>query len=99
RFPLSLSNYTTPWRYEGGKRDLRIDLLRGFAAFAMIADHIGGDHSWLSPMTGGNSFMVSAAEAFVFISGTIMGIVYSNLVVKRGTGYTLLKVYRRASTL
>jgi uncharacterized membrane protein len=29
------------WRYDGGKRDLRLDLLRGFAAFAMITDHIG----------------------------------------------------------
>jgi enterochelin esterase-like enzyme len=64
------------WRYlESGKRDLRLDLLRGFAVFAMAVDHVGGPspYHWLS---GGNRFFVSAAEGFVAISGVTLGIVY-----------------------
>ena len=31
------------WRYaEVGRRDLRLDFLRGFCAFAMVVDHLGG---------------------------------------------------------
>ncbi|MDP9371380.1 MAG: OpgC domain-containing protein, partial [Chloroflexota bacterium] len=64
------------WRYaEPGGRDLRLDLLRGFAVFAMAVDHLGGP-SWLYALTGGNRFFVSAAEGFVFISGVVAGIVY-----------------------
>src|SRR4029079_315261 len=49
-----------------GKRDLRIDLLRGFCVFVMIVDHVGGESSWLYLVTGGNRFFVSAAEGFWF---------------------------------
>src|ERR687894_1954450 len=64
------------WRYVAeGKRDLRFDLLRGFAVFAMVVDHLGGA-SWLYALTGGNRFLVSAAEGFVLISGVVAGIVY-----------------------
>src|SRR5690349_13095162 len=57
------------------RRDLRVDLLRGFCIFAMVVDHFGGD-SWLYAITGGNRFYVSAAEGFIFISGFIMGQAY-----------------------
>lgn len=87
------------WRYSNGHRDLRLDLLRGFAAFAMIADHIGGEHSWLFALTGGNRFFVSAAEAFVFISGVVMGMVYRNVVVRQGVAAALMKALGRAWTL
>ena len=49
------------------RRDLRLDFLRGFCAFAMIIDHMGGA-SFLYPLTGGNRFFVSAAEGFIFLS-------------------------------
>lgn len=87
------------WRYAGGKRDLRLDLLRGFAAFAMIVDHVGGQRSLLYPLTGGNRFFVSAAELFVFISGLTVGIVYGGLIVRQGLGAAVLKALRRAWTL
>jgi hypothetical protein len=87
------------WHYEGGRRDLRLDLMRGFAAVAMIADHIGGSGSLLYPITGGNRFFVSAAEAFVFISGVVMGIVYLNVFVKQGLGPMLMKAFNRAWAL
>src|SRR5258707_6673504 len=57
------------------RRDLRLDLLRGFCIFAMVVDHFGGD-SWLYAITGGNRFYVSAAEGFIFISGFVMGQAY-----------------------
>ncbi len=84
------------WRYSGGRRDLRLDLLRGFAAFAMIVDHVGGRDSWLYAVTGGNRFFVSAAEAFVLISGVVLGIVYLGVVERRGIGVALMKALSRA---
>src|SRR5581483_5784853 len=54
-----------------GRRDLRLDFLRGFCALAMIVDHIGGA-SWLYALTGGNRFFTSAAEGFIFISGLVV---------------------------
>jgi enterochelin esterase-like enzyme len=91
--------YQERWHYEGGRRDARLDLLRGFAAFAMIADHISGSDSWLAALTGGNRFVVSAAEAFVFISGVVMGIVYLHVVHENGIRAGLVKALHRTGTL
>lgn len=79
-------------------RDLRIDLLRGFCVFAMVVDHIGGP-SFLHALTGGNRFYTSAAEAFIFISGLVMGLVYRRLVMRDGLGPSLLRAIERAVTL
>lgn len=81
---------TNSWKYtEAGPRDLRLDLLRGYAVFAMAVDHIGGGTA-LHLLTGGNRFLVSAAEAFVFISGVTVGMVYGRypmrLAARRGFG-------------
>lgn len=87
------------WRYvAAGRRDLRLDLLRGFAVFAMVVDHIGGA-SWLYAITGGNRFFVSAAEAFVFISGVTLGIVYGERLRRDGLWATTRKLLARAWTL
>jgi hypothetical protein len=94
-----LVEHEREWHYEGGRRDLRLDLLRGFAALAMVADHIGGQHSWLYAVTGGNEFFVSAAEAFVFISGAVMGIVYLDVVRRHGIRAGVTKALHRAWTL
>ncbi|MBV9173234.1 MAG: OpgC domain-containing protein, partial [Chloroflexi bacterium] len=56
-------------------RDLRLDLLRGFAVLAMLIDHIGGQ-SPLYAVSGGDQFFTSAAEGFVAISGFLVGHVY-----------------------
>src|SRR3954447_18830522 len=87
------------WRYTGGKRDLRFDLLRGCAVVAMVTDHIGGDRSLLFVLTGGNRFFVSAAEAFVFLSGLLMGMVNGGLIHKGNVDGALRKVLRRAGML
>lgn len=82
-----------------GKRDLRLDLLRGFFIFVMIADHIGGERSWLYLVTGGNRFFVSAAEGFVVISGIVMGSVYQQVLVRDGILVMLSRCLRRAGFL
>ncbi|MBI3732213.1 MAG: OpgC domain-containing protein [Chloroflexi bacterium] len=87
------------WSYRvPGSRDLRLDLLRGYATMAMVIDHLGSS-SWLHPITGGNNFFVSAAEAFVFISGMIVGAVYGATIRKEGYGATMRKALHRAWTL
>lgn len=87
------------WRYASAdKRDLRLDLLRGFAVFAMVADHIGGS-SWLYLLSGGNRFFVSAAEGFVFISGVIVAVVYGERARREGLRAATTKLLNRAWTL
>lgn len=80
------------------KRDLRIDLLRGFAVFVMVVNHFGGA-SWLYYITGNNSFFVSGAEAFVFISGVVVGMVYGGIALKHGLRSAQKKALERAWTL
>ncbi len=87
------------WAYAAtDSRDRRLDLLRGFAVFAMVANHFGGA-SWLYLITGGNTFFVSAAEAFIFISGLIVGIVYGAIALKEGLRVAQIKALKRALTL
>src|SRR5688572_24749331 len=86
------------WSYNGGERDVRLDLIKGFAAFVMIADHISGN-SFLKPLTGGDKFLVSAAEVFVFISGALMGIVYNRLIAKCGVVAAMRKALHRGAKL
>jgi hypothetical protein len=81
-----------------GKRDLRVDLLRGFCIFAMVVDHFGGD-SWLYAITGGNRFYVSAAEGFIFISGFIMGQAYRAKRDRSGLPAAMGDALKRARTL
>ena len=88
-----------PAPQRGSQRDLRLDLLRGYAVFVMVVNHIGGEHSWLYPITGGNQFYISAAEAFVFISGLVMGIIYRRIAGRQGLRAVLFKSLGRARTL
>ncbi len=80
------------------RRDLRLDLLRGFSLFAMVVDHLGGD-SWLYAITGGNRFYVSAAEGFIFISGVAMGRAYQAKMERSGLVEAMTDALRRARTL
>lgn len=89
----------TDWAYVAvGKRDLRLDVLRGFAVFAMIVNHMGGA-SWLYPLTGANRFWISAAEAFVVLSGLVVGMVYGGIALKEGVRVAQVKALKRAFTL
>jgi hypothetical protein len=80
------------------RRDLRLDLLRGFCIFAMVVDHFGGD-SWLYAITGGNRFYVSAAEGFIFISGFVMGQAYRSKRDRAGLPTAMGEALKRARTL
>ena len=63
-----------PWRYDAdGGRDLRLDLMRGYALAAMSVNHLGLQQSWFHQASGRSSFLLSAAEAFLFISGFTLG--------------------------
>ena len=87
------------WRYaESGRRDSRLDLLRGYAVFAMICDHVS-NISWFSPFTGGNRFVVSAAEGFVFLAGLVMGMVYGGRMRRHGWRAASEAALRRAAVL
>ena len=87
------------WAYAAAdKRDRRLDVLRGFAVFAMVVDHWGGA-SWFYLITGGNTFFVSAAEAFIFISGLVVGMVYGGIALKQGLRAAQTKAFHRALTL
>lgn len=91
------------WSYysaaeSAGRRDLRVDFLRGFCIFAMVVDHLGGD-SWLYAITGGNRFYVSAAEGFIFISGFVMGQAYRARAARSGLVEAQAEALRRARTL
>ncbi len=87
------------WRYPGGKRDLRLDAIRGIAVLVMLIDHLGGEHSWLYILSGHDRFFISAAEPFIFVSGLVMGLVYSRIVAAQGLRAAAQKALKRAATL
>jgi hypothetical protein len=89
----------TRWRYaEDGRRDLRLDFLRGYAVFAMICDHVAGI-SWFSPFTGANRFVTSAAEGFVLLAGLVLGMVYGPRIATSGWLAAADPILRRAAVL
>src|SRR3989440_11845994 len=101
--PAGRGERARAWSYyhaadAANRRDLRVDLLRGFCIFAMVVDHFGGD-SWLYALTGGNRFYVSAAEGFIFISGFVMGQAYRNKRDRAGLPAAMTEALRRARTL
>lgn len=100
---VTLAERIRAWSYyraadATSRRDLRLDLLRGFCIFAMVVDHFGGD-SWLYAITGGNRFYVSAAEGFIFISGFVMGQAYRAKRDRSGLPAAMAEALRRARTL
>lgn len=88
-----------PWAYDAAiaKRDLRLDYLRGICFFVMTINHISdfAPTSWINAATGHGDFFITAAEGFVFISGLVMGIVYSAIVIKQGLGPAVIKALQR----
>lgn len=83
---------------ETGRRDLRLDFLRGIAVSMMVLDHVGGS-TVLTQITGGNRSIVSAAEAFVFLSGLISGMVYGEKLRTAGPRAAVSALLFRAGTL
>lgn len=93
--PASILTVGTP---TGSARDLRLDALRGLCALIMIIDHIGGA-SYLYAVTGGNNFVVSAAEGFIFLSGLLVGLIYGARIARDSLSSVLMRILRRSATL
>jgi hypothetical protein len=78
-------------------RDLRLDLFRGLANWAIFLDHIPHEvMSWITPMNYGFS---DAADLFVFISGYTAAFVFGRIMIERGYVVAMSRLVRRASEL
>ncbi len=65
-----------------GGRDLRLDLFRGIANWAIFLDHIPNNIvNWVTTRNYGFS---DAADLFVFISGYTASFVYARMMIERG---------------
>jgi hypothetical protein len=75
------------------KRDLRLDLFRGLANWAMFLGHISSTVlAWFSFRNYGFS---DGADLFVFISGYTSALVYTRKILDRGFVFGATRVIRR----
>ena len=64
-------------------RDYRLDLVRGFAIWAIFLDHTPNNSvSWITQRNYGFS---DAADLFVFVSGYTASFVYTRIILERGS--------------
>ena len=88
------------WRYAADlRRDLRLDLLRGYCVVIMTIDHVSLFPAWTLAITGGAQLWITAAEGFVLIAGIVFGMIFSRYSLERGWSWTLARVGRRALLL
>src|SRR5882757_680047 len=78
-------------------RDVRLDLFRGLANWAIFLDHI--PHEVLSSLTTRNYGFSDAADLFVFISGYTAAMVFGKVMIERGCLAAALRLARRAFQL
>jgi hypothetical protein len=78
-------------------RDLRLDLFRGLANWAIFLDHI--PHEALGSITSRNYGFSDAADLFVFISGYTAACVFGRIMIEQGCGAAASKLLKRASKL
>jgi hypothetical protein len=75
-------------------RDYRLDLLRGFANWAIFLDHIPNNSvNWITQRNYGFS---DAADLFVFISGYTASFVYARMMLERGFVIGATRLTKRA---
>ena len=75
-------------------RDLRLDLFRGIANWAIYLDHIPDNIvNWITTRNYGFS---DAADLFVFISGYTASFVYARMMLERGTVIGATRLIKRA---
>ena len=87
---LQTSNPNTP-----SKRDLSLDVLRGVMLLIMAMDHFGEP---IMQYTWEIAGFVSAAEGFVFLSGLLVGLIYSRYLTR--PQWTLEKrIWQRAGVI
>jgi hypothetical protein len=88
------------WQYDPdfhGKRDLRIDFLRGVAIVSMVVNHLEC-RSYFNNITQGHIY-ASSAEGFVFLSGFVLGFVTLQRIDKIGLNSAMQKLIERAKVL
>src|SRR5260370_20494754 len=78
-----------------GKRDVRIDWLRGLAMTCVIINH-SKLSSLLSWFTYERFWVVTAAEVFVVLSGVVLGMVYGRRLARDGWPAVVRGLGRRA---
>jgi hypothetical protein len=78
-------------------RDVRLDLFRGLANWAIFLDHI--PHEVLSWITSRNYGFSDAADLFVFISGYTAAFVFGRIMIERGYVAAASRLLSRASEL
>jgi hypothetical protein len=80
-----------------GVRDIRLDLFRGLANWAIFLDHI--PHEVLSWVTTRNYGFSDAADLFVFISGYTAAFVFGRIMIERGYLAAASRLIRRTFEL
>src|SRR5712672_1681664 len=78
-------------------RDVRLDLFRGLANWAIFLDHI--PREVLGSLTTRNYGFSDAADLFVFISGYTAAMVFGKVMIERGCLAAALRLARRAFQL
>src|SRR3978361_630261 len=78
-------------------RDLRLDLFRGLANWAIFLDHI--PHEVLNSFTTKNYGFSDAADLFVFISGYTAAMVFGKVSIEQGYLAAALRLAWRAFQL
>jgi len=97
---LALPNIVGTIRFgaPAGKRDVRIDFLRGLAMTCVIVNHskLSSLLSWFSYE---RFWVVTAAEVFVVLSGVVLGMVYGRRLARDGWRAVVRGLGRRALLL
>jgi hypothetical protein len=75
------------------QRDRRVDFFRGLALLIIYIDHI--HPNYIASFTLQRFAFLDAADVFVFISGYVMGLVYTVELRRRGFRACLIKALRR----
>jgi hypothetical protein len=78
-------------------RDLRVDLVRGFALWAIFVNHTPGN--WLGYVTPRNYTLADATEAFVMLAGYAAGLAYGIVMDRQGWFFAASRVLGRVFTL
>src|ERR1700752_5121503 len=78
-------------------RDLRLDMFRGVANWAIFLDHI--PNNVLNLLTCRNFGFSDAADLFIFISGYTASFVYARIMVERGVIVGTTRLIKRVWTI
>jgi len=94
-----MGSFLKKWQYSSmGKRDLRIDFIRGFVMLILITVHISMP-SFYNYLAWERFGVVTGAEGFVLLSGIILGYLSRLRMDHDGFGSTVDKQYSRAFLL